>query len=212
MEKYLRLVCYYLLVAFLVVPVSAKLGVGIGTGKIQVDEKLKSGVIYNLPPVTVFNTGTEAAKYTLSVEYSVNQPELRPEKEWFVFKPDTFDLEPGTAQTVQMKLNLPLKTVPGDYFAYIQGQPITVTEAGVTAINIAAATKLYFTITPANFIQGVYYRLLSLWRETQPWSLRITLLLSVLSISYLLKKNLNIEISSKSKRGKKPRDKISSLT
>ncbi|NMC09344.1 hypothetical protein GYA44_03450, partial [Candidatus Microgenomates bacterium] len=45
----------------------AGLGVGIGTGKIVVDEKLRSGVIYNLPSLTVVNTGDEESDYSVSV-------------------------------------------------------------------------------------------------------------------------------------------------
>ncbi|MBU1133144.1 hypothetical protein KKG08_02640 [Patescibacteria group bacterium] len=186
----------------------AKVGVGIGTGKIIVDEKLKPGVIYNLPPITIFNTGTETTKYGASVEYRQAQPELLPEREWFTFEPAEFTLEPENAQTVAVKINIPLKVIPGDYFAYLEGHPIVVTESGLTAVNIAAAAKLYFTIAPANVFQGIYYRLISLWKEFEPWSTRISVVIGLVIIILVLKKNLNIEVSSKGKKKTKP---ISSL-
>ncbi len=43
--------------------VFARIGVGVGTGKITIDENLKPGIIYKLPPLTVVNTGDEASDY-----------------------------------------------------------------------------------------------------------------------------------------------------
>ncbi|MFC1624769.1 hypothetical protein ACFL15_00085 [Patescibacteria group bacterium] len=189
----------------------AKVGVGIGTGKIYVDEKLKPGVIYNLPPITIFNTGTEISKYGVSVEYTREQSEKMPDREWFKFEPNTFTLEPGQTQAVSVKLNLPLKVIPGDYFAFLEGHPIVVTESGVTAVNIAAATKLYFTVVPANMVQGAYHRVISLWSEFEPWSTRISVFIGLIIVVSVLRKNLNIEVSTKKGKKKKKVKPISSL-
>ena len=85
-----------------------------------------------------------------------------------------------------------------------------ITEAGLTAINVAAATKLYFTVSPANIFQGIYYKIISLWKEFEPWSTRVSILIGLVVMVAVLKKNLNIEISPRKKKTKtKP---ISSLT
>lgn len=184
----------------------AKLGVGVGTGKIVVDEDLKPGIIYNLPPVSVINTGDESSQYGIGVEYRENQPEDKPPREWFSFSPSEFDLEPGQSQTVEIKLNVPLKAIPGNYFAFLSAFPTKKAGGGETTIGIAAASKLYFTIAPANFIQGIYYRLLSIWKINHPYS---TILLSiVLLVVFLiiLRKFVKFEVSFKKPSGKKKED------
>ncbi len=161
------------IIAMLIFPfaVFGSVGVGVGTGKIQVDKPLKPGSIYNAPPLTVINTGSEPSEYTVSIDYSGNQTQLKPNKEWFSFEPLQFHLEPNQSQIVQIKMTLPIKTVPGDYFAYLQAQPTKkTTTAGSTTIGVAAAAKLYFTIAPANIWQGIYYRVVSFWTMYSPWT------------------------------------------
>src|SRR5690349_5420797 len=93
--------------------VFATLGVGVGVGKISVDEKLKPGLFYKLPSITVINTGNESSDYQMAIEHQEAQPELIPEKNWFIFSPNNFRLEPGKVQKVEITLNLPVKTTPG---------------------------------------------------------------------------------------------------
>ena len=153
--------------------VSAKIGVGVGSGKIQVDQSLKAGLIYTLPALTVINTGDEITEYGVDLQYKDKQTELTPSKDWFVFEPKSFTLEPGKSQAVQIKLTLPISGVePGDYFVFLQGFPLKKVETGgSTSVGIAAASKLYFTIEPANFLFAIYYRLLSIYKQYTPWSL-----------------------------------------
>lgn len=149
----------------------AKIGVGMGTGKIQVDQRLKAGLIYTLPPIAILNTGDESSEYGVGIQYHENQPEMRPPKEWFGFEPSEFHLEPGQSQIVQVKLTLPVRGAkPGDYFAFLQGFPIKKAVVGGTSVGVAAAAKLYFTVAPANFFVGVYYRAISLLTLYSPWS------------------------------------------
>lgn len=173
----------------------AKIGVGVGTGKIVVEDKLKPGVIYELPSLTVFNTGDEEGDYEAAITYHEKQPELRPSEKWFAFSPEKFHLKPGEVQEVKIKLNLPVRTVPGEYFAYLEGHPVKKSEAGQTSIGVAAAAKLYFTVLPANPVLGVYYRAVSFWKVNQPWTNRLALLAAVLIIYRLLNKFFGFRIS-----------------
>jgi hypothetical protein len=109
---------FILLCSFL--PAMASVGVGVGTGKIQVDEKLKGGMMYKLPPITVMNTGDVPADYSLNVTYYETQPQLKPARDWFVFTPEKVFLGPGESKNIGIQLNLPLKVVPGDYFAFLE--------------------------------------------------------------------------------------------
>ena len=178
----------------------ARVGVGVGVGKIQINEPLKAGGIYNLTALPVLNTGDEPGEYAVSIEYHEGQetnPEmgLRPAAEWFSFEPSLFSLEPGAAQTVAIKLSLPVKTVPGDYFAYLEGHPIKKAGAGVTLIGIAAAAKLYFTVAPANIFQGLYYRFISLYSQYHPWDTIILAMIVAAVVFRLISKRFRFQIA-----------------
>jgi len=174
---------------------AAKIGVGIGTGKIVVDEKLRPGQIYELPPVSILNTGDEKGKYGVRVTYLQDQEELEPKEEWFLFSPKSFELKPGESQLVEMKLNLPIRMEPGKYFAYVEGYPDAKSEDGTTSIGIAAASKLYFEVEPANIFQGIYYKIITFWQTYQPWTGRISVGLMLLIAFGLFNRFFNININ-----------------
>lgn len=177
--------------------VFAKIGVGVGTGKIQVKDKLKPGIIYELPSLTVLNTGDEESDYEVNVSYHEKQPQLQPPQSWFIFSPQKFHLEPGKSQLVTIKLNLPVRTEPGDYFAYLEGHPFKKSVSGNTTIGVAAAAKLYFTVIPGNFLEGIYYKIASFWKVYSPWPQRVLLLIGALFILGLFRKFFNIQIGLK---------------
>jgi len=180
----------------------AKIGVGVGTGKIQVEDKLKPGMIYELPSLTVFNTGDEEGDYEAAITYHEKQPELRPLEEWFGFSPKEFHLKSGEAQEVKIKLNLPVKMEPGNYFAYLEGHPLKKAEGGQTTVGVAAAAKLYFTVLPANPVLGAYYKVASFWRLNQPWSNRIAIAVAVIIIYLGMRKYLGFQIGFRGKKEK----------
>jgi len=199
MKKFIALLFVLALTFFATKPALASIGVGVGTGKIQVDDILKPGQIYILPSLTVLNTGDQTATYKVSITYHENQPELMPAGELFTFSPATFELDPGEAQVVDVRLNLPLKIEPGDYFAYLEASPTETTSNGETSIGIAAAAKLYFTIAPANIFQAIYYKIISLWMLYSPWTTRVAVFVGICVTILILRKFLNIKISLRKK-------------
>lgn len=181
-------------------PAQATIGVGVGSGKVVVNDILKPGSIYELPPITVMNTGDEVTTYEMAITYHEQQIELEPKGDWFSFEPQTFTLEPKQTQMVKIMLQVPLKLRPGEYFSYIESHPVMSNQAGVTRVGIAAASKLYFTVAPANIWSGIYYRLLSLWENSQPWGERVLLLLLVVLTVAVFLKYFKVEIGVKSAR------------
>ena len=151
-------------------PALASVGVGVGTGKIEVNEELRSGGIYKLPAVVVFNTGTEAATFSMSVTLNETQPQLKPDPKWFSFSPSKFTLEPGGSQSVTPTVTLPLVTKPGDYFGYLEARPDKTVQKGTAAIGVAAAAKLSFKVVASNVFVALMFRLLSLYNQLKPWS------------------------------------------
>jgi hypothetical protein len=176
---------------------SGSIGVGVGIGKIQLDKPLRAGGIYSLPDLPVIDTGDESGDYLAEVQYLENIPEIRPAQEWFNFSPATFSLKPGEVQQVKVTLTIPLKTKPGDYFAYLEARPVAKHIQGQTSIGVAAAAKLYFTVEPSNLFQGLYYRFISLYGRYHPWDTIGLSVLAFLMLTRFIGKRFKFEIAKK---------------
>lgn len=190
--------------------VTAKMGVGVGTGKIQIDEKLKAGMIYEFPNLSVFNTGDEPSYYEVDIEFRSGQKELQPKKEWFVFSPEQFYLEPGDAESVEVSLKLPLKGVePGDYFCFLLGRPVVNDVGENTSVGIAAAAKLYFTVEPASVLSAAYYRILHFWEDYYPWTAIVSGTIAGVVVLVTLWRifGISINVQRKVKKRKKKQEK-----
>ena len=147
--------------------VYAHLGVSINLGQISVDEPLIPGGSYSVPSIGVRNSGNIASYYEMAVSYRHDQTELRPPAEWIEFDPDLFYLDPEQSRQVAVVLNIPANAEPGDYFAYLEVHPIT-EERGV-AVGIAAGSKLYFSVKPANFFSAVGSQISSFFHNNSPF-------------------------------------------
>src|SRR3989344_2722681 len=182
----------------------AKIGVGVGLGKVQIDENLSPGGIYKLPTLPVLNTGDEAGEYEVEVTYLSEQSEFRPEASWFTFTPQNFSLDAGGSQLVEISLTLPVDVRPGNYFAFLEAHPVARAE-GVT-IGIAAATKLNFTVKPSGVLGAAIERLRSLLENKAPTSyIVIGVIGAVLALSFAVavgRKYLAVQIRLKSKSTK----------
>jgi len=99
---------------------------------------------------------------------------------------------------VQIKLTLPVKTNPGNYFAYLEAHPVKKTvSSGGTTIGVAAAAKLYFTVAPANIFQGIYYRFISIYSRYHPWDTIILAVIFTATLIWLLSKKFKFQIAKK---------------
>jgi hypothetical protein len=185
----------------------ASIGVGVGTGRIEVKEELKNGGIYTLPSVVVFNTGTQKADYSMDVTLNEKQPQLKPNPKWFSFSPNRFSLEPGKSQVVTPSINLPISTPPGEYFAYLEAHPAGTVQQGNTAVGVAAATKLSFTVKPTNMFFGILFRLWSLFKQFAPYSYIATTSIVILLVWRVIRKWLRFEIKVKKPQKPKPSKK-----
>ncbi len=177
---------------FLIVPllfsssaVFAKIGVGMGAGEIRLTEPLKLGGIYPLSDLRIFNTGDETTTYGMDVAYHQDRPELRPAEEWFSFSPATFTLEPGESQEIRVIMTVPLKAEPGDYFAFVESGPVASNKPG-TSVGVAVASKLFFTVVPANIFQAILFRTSSFFNTYAPWSwVGLIVLFSILLLALI---------------------------
>jgi hypothetical protein len=179
--------------------IDAKIGVGIRDGKIQIEEDLKSGETYQLPSFSVLNTGDEISDYEVTIEYQEKIPQLWPSREWFIFSPKYFTLEPGKIQNINITLSLPPRIQPGEYFAYLEGHPVKKDVTGLSSIGIAAASKLYFTVAPANNFESIYYFMFRILNHFMPWPVIILAGIFLIVIIVILRKKFSFSIESKKK-------------
>jgi len=165
------------------VPGQAQIGVGVSLGRIVVDDPLQPGQIYRLPSLGVINTGKEMSKYEVEVTYHQDQKQMRPPKQWVDFDPQAFTLEPGKSQSVGITLYVPTNARPGDYFAYLEAHPVI--ERTGFAVGVAAATKLYFSVKPANWLAAVRARVRSFVEINAPYSYIIPGVLAIIGVVFL---------------------------
>lgn len=190
----LRLVLVALFLLATPLCIEAKVGVGMGAGEIRVQEDIKLGGLYELPSVRIFNTGDEVTTYTMNVAYHQDRHELRPGKDWFSFSPREFTLEPNQSQEVRVSMSIPLQGKPGDYFAFIESGPISKNEAG-TSVGIAVATKLFFTVIPANIFQAIGFRVETFFEIYSPWSWIVVGVVGFIVLVVVLRRFISFNIS-----------------
>lgn len=177
-----------------------RVGVGVGSGKIHVEEVLFSGQTYAFPSLTVINTGTVKAEYSIHLTFHENQEQQRPEQDWFRFHPQTFSLEPGQAQLVEISAHFPLITPPGAYFAYLEAAPTHVENKGGSAsIGIAAASKLTFTVGESSLAQAGGNWLKTIFTRYQAYILSVVGMFFLVPLIHFLRHNVDIRIKVKSK-------------
>jgi hypothetical protein len=186
-----------------------KIGVGVGTAKIETNEDLKPGGIYELPPLTVRNTGDEFSSYAVDIQYHEGSPEHRPGKDWFEFSPREFDLAAGETQVVGVILRLPMKLEPGEYFAYVEAGPSKKSESKEGAvIGIAAAAKLYFKVVPSNIWQALWYKMIYAWKFYAPWTYVASIVIIVAILWTILGKFISFKFGF-NRKGKKNEEEVS---
>ncbi|QQR65052.1 hypothetical protein IPH92_00520 [Candidatus Kaiserbacteria bacterium] len=177
----------------------AKVGVGMGAGEIRVTESIKPGGIYSLPSLRVFNTGDETTTYGMNIAYHQDNPQLRPGKSWFSFTPATFTIEPGESQEVQISMSVPVKTDPGEYFAFLESGPVAEGGPG-TSVGVAVATKLYFDVVHANLWSALTYRVSTFLTIYAPWSWIGLGLLVCGAVAFIFARFFSLDVSLRKKK------------
>lgn len=125
---------------------SADLGVGVGASPITLGEPVLAGESYAMPPLYVLNTGTEPARYTISVE-RISEGEGQPvPPEWIVLGDNRFVLEPRQSAFVPVTLTVPESAPAGSYLTNLVAAAGRPSLGGGTGLGAAAAARLTFTV------------------------------------------------------------------
>ena len=172
--------------------VQADTGVGVMPGTIWVDDPLSPGQVYQLTSIQVLNTGTEPGEYEVELAYMEDQEELQAPEEYISFSPRSFYLEPGDNQVVALSLNIPIKATPGDYLNRVQAHPVAAGSG--TSIGVAAATKLYFTVRPANVWVGMVYSVTGFFVRNAPVSYIVPSAIALVLLIIFLRRHIKLEV------------------
>jgi len=172
----------------------AQLGVGIMPGTIRVDEPLLPGGRYNLPSVQVVNTGNVSSDYGVELASMAEQDELQPPADFIVLSPTSFHLEPGASQVVSLSLDIPVKARPGDYLAYVEAHPTATSGGGGMQIGVAAATKLYFTVKPANAFVAITNSIANFFTRNAPYSYIVPGVVVLGLLVFFLRRRIRVDI------------------
>ncbi len=90
-------------------------------------------------------------------------------------------------------LNLPVKTPPGNYFAYMEAHPVVKAQAG-TSVGVAAAAKLYFTVAPSSVWQALYIKISTWLAARSPWSYIVIWIVAAAVILSILRRYFTFNI------------------
>lgn len=172
----------------------AQSGVGIMPGIIRVDEPLLPGGRYNLPSLQVVNTGNMSSDYGVELASMAEQEELQPPADFIILSPTSFHLEPGANQVVSLSLDIPVKAKPGDYLAYIEAHPVATSGGGGMQIGVAAATKLYFTVKPANVFVAIANSIANFFTRNAPGSYIVLGVIVFGLLVFFLRRRIRIDI------------------
>lgn len=171
MARLLVFVVFVLAGAIALTPTAqADRGVGVNLGVIEVASRLSPGGGYELPELTVLNTGDEVTTYDLSIGYVDGQSERRPSEKWFSFSADRFSLEPGSSREVTVSIDLPADAASGDYFALVRTETVLAGESGVTGVGAAVATKLSFQVASTGWLDARRHQLSRWLDDAAPWT------------------------------------------
>lgn len=134
---------------------SADIGVGVGGTPIVLAETALHSQSYTLSPLLVVNTGTESARYTVTVQRVSPGEQQSAPAEWFQFGSNGFLLTPQQSMHVPVTLTIPDQAAPGPYLTNLVATAGSPSAAGGGAtLGAAAATKVTFTVAPSVAVES----------------------------------------------------------
>lgn len=179
-----------------VVVALAQTGVGVGLGKVEINEPLAPGGIYRLPDLPVINTGEVGGTYQVRAT-DVSHPAGVETDGWLRFRPQTFPLEPEQSRLVKVTLTLPFDALEGDYLVYLEASPVQNPQKGV-AIGPAAATKLYFSVKSGAVLGALRTRIITFILSRPEIYLLLAALL-LLEALFIIRRHYHFHIEARTK-------------
>lgn len=128
---------------------SADIGVGVGAAPLILGGPAIAGQTYSMPPLYVVNTGTETARYSITVQ-RISEGEAQPvPPDWISLGDNEFLLAAQGSAQVAVTLSVPDGTAPGAYLTNLVASAAPPAQPpGGAALGAAAAAKVTFSVAP----------------------------------------------------------------
>jgi hypothetical protein len=141
----------------------------------------------------VVNTGTQPVQYEVVLAPVTKQDQLQPTADFISITPKAFSLDPGANQVISAYLNIPFGAEPGDYLAYIEAHPTLQNQSG-TNIGVAAAAKLYFTVSPASTFKSITNSAAGFFQRNAPVSYIVPGVIVLGIIIFIISRRVKLEV------------------
>ena len=166
-----------LLALFLLAPQAhADPGVEMTSGNIIIEDGLTPGRTYQLPSITITNTGDQPGDYVVVLSYRLGREQRSIPAEWVSFGPRRFLLSPQKSQDVAVILSIPEDGFrPGDYFAYIESHQVSPETGDI--VGTAIATRLGFTLPASGWVSSSTERVRGFAENNADWGYIIVALI-----------------------------------
>ena len=179
-------------------PASADQGVSVSLGRIDVTRRLSPGGRYYLPAIAVTNVGDAAQRYDVVVNYLNDADRERPPSSWFGISPSSIDLAPHESKVVQLDIDLPTGARPGSYLALIEAHPAQTADG--TRISAAAATRVSFSVKPANQLEAWRLKIDRAINDHAPWSYALPAFALAILTLFMLRRSLRVNVNFERRR------------
>lgn len=158
---------------------------GLAPSKIAIDQPVRQGDDVRLPSLNVRNNGDETAAFGMDLLRRSEQEEMAPDRSWFEFDPERFELEPGEARLVTVVMRVPQEATPGEYLGFLRATASSAeSEGAAVGVGAAVASRLTFTVENRNF--HFYDPLTDFFSDRAPFSyIGLALLLLAAAIEFL---------------------------
>jgi cobalamin biosynthesis Mg chelatase CobN len=133
----------------------ADLGVGVTANALELPHALRPGNSYQLPTLTVVNTGSQAASYHLRIERLTkkNTATTIPPA-WITFSDPAFGLAPKDRASVVLRVSVPRSAQSGTYTSDVIATGTLPNAQSQAKAGAAAAAAINFTVTRTAAVNG----------------------------------------------------------
>ncbi|HEY6278835.1 MAG TPA: hypothetical protein VIX86_21185 [Streptosporangiaceae bacterium] len=124
----------------------ASVGVGIQAAPVRLAGVAHAGQSYQLPAVSVINTGSQPESITVRVQRILTGPGRAVPPAWVQIPGQGVRLAPHAEASIPLSLSVPGGAKPGGYVTELVAYGSASVQAGGASLGAAAATKLEFRV------------------------------------------------------------------
>jgi len=141
--------------------------VGSDAKRITVDQAVHPGQSVALPAFGIYNKGTKAASYEMTVVAIGAKDGLA--ASWVSFDPQEFQLEPGEQSRITATIKIPSGTPAGTYQALLAGRMVAKSQASV-GMSVGIGPLVTVRVASGWWLSAAWYRTTALYDSATPWS------------------------------------------